>query len=95
MTTQDTIETKYPYTTISEEGGQLTVAGKFWNNCNKHIAIVAVITKGIDWAAYIGTDAPNSLRAHDTYIYAARYGEKLAPWDAKHFFPDINLPYRE
>jgi len=67
---------------------------RFWNCQGKHIAIVAVVTKGIDWAAYIGTDAPNSWDEKDTLNYTMKHGEKLQPEDAKYFFPDIELPYR-
>jgi len=32
------------------------IEGRYWNSNGKGIAIVASITKGIDWAAYIGAD---------------------------------------
>ena len=68
------------------------IEGRFWNCQGKQIAIVAVVTKGIDWAAYIGAD--NSHSEDDTLAYAARYGSKLSASDAKHFYPEIELPYR-
>jgi len=68
---------------------------RFWNNQGNHIAVVACITKGIDWAAYIGTDAPNSYDEDSTLKYVAERGCKLTETDAKYFFPDIHLPYRD
>lgn len=71
--------------------------GRFWNQGGKQIAIVAIVTRigefG-DWAAYIGTDAPDSCREEDTCRVVAKEGCKLSASDAKHFFPDIELPYR-
>lgn len=69
--------------------------GRFWNCNGVQIAIVAVVTKGIDWAAYIGSDAPHSWHEIDTCNWAARHGDKLSESDAIHFFPDIDLPYRD
>jgi len=72
--------------------------GRFWNQGGKQIAIVAVVTryrdKG-DWASYIGTDAPNSYKEEDTCMAVAGHGCKLIEADARHFFPDIELPYRD
>ena len=68
--------------------------GRFWNNGGNHIAVVAVVTTGIDWAAYIGTDAPNSLSKLDTLKYVSERGNKLSEEDARYFFPEVSLPYR-
>ncbi len=90
---------KYPYYGFKTEDGSMVYEGRFWNCQGKQIAIVAVVTDGIDWAAYIGTDAPNSYKEQDTCIWAAdiwaaEKGCKLSEKDARHFFPDILLPYR-
>ena len=69
--------------------------GRFWNQSGKQLAIVAVITKGVDWAAYIGTDAPDSYREEDTLKYVAAHGCKLAEEDARYFFPNVKSPYRQ
>lgn len=68
--------------------------GRFWNCQGKHIAIVACITKGVDWAAYIGTDAPESYGEASTLEYVSQKGSKLTEADARYFFPGIDLPYR-
>jgi len=68
--------------------------GRFWNPQGKQIAVVAVVTPGVDWAAYIGTDAPNSWKELDTCDWAAEHGAKLSAEDAHHYFPEIKLPYR-
>jgi len=73
---------------------QQALEGRFWNCQGKQIAIVASITKRIDWAAYIGTDAPDSYGEEDTCIYALEKGCKLSEEDARYFFPAIELPYR-
>ncbi len=56
------------------------------------LAIVASITKDIDWAAYIG--ANQSTREADTLHFVLACGCKLSEEDARYFFPDIDLPYR-
>ena len=83
-----------PYYTFQENEHSQSVEGRFWNCQRKHIAIVAIITKDIDWAAYIGTDAPDSYTEMDTLLYVAGRGCKLSEKDARYFFPEIKLPYR-
>lgn len=83
-----------PYYCFQESDYKVSMEGRFWNCQGKHIAIVAVITRGIDWAAYIGTDAPNSYAERDTLHYVAEKGCKLSREDARYFFPEIKLPYR-
>ncbi|MBU2060075.1 MAG: hypothetical protein KKB38_20385 [Gammaproteobacteria bacterium] len=56
------------------------------------MAIVANITENIDWAAYIGAD--NGWSEETCAKRTAEYGAKLSEVDARHFFPDIKLPYR-
>lgn len=87
-------ETGLPYYAFAEDGWKQSVEARFWNCDGKHIAIVAVITKGIDWAAYIGTDAPDSYTEKGTCLWAAMHGCKLSEKDARYFFPKINLKYR-
>jgi len=83
------------YYTFFEDNWTQHLEGRFWNCQGKHIAVVACITKGIDWAAYIGTDAPSSYTEGWTLEYTARHGCKLSQEDAKYFFPAIKLPYRK
>jgi len=85
---------RLPYHVIHEDEHQLHLGARFWNQGGKQLAIVACITKGVDWAAYVGTDAPDSYHEDDTFKYVAKYGCKLSKRDAKHFFPEITLPYR-
>jgi hypothetical protein len=87
----------YPYYCFKRTGDKQYLEGRFWNQGGKQLAIVAVVTQvgeyG-DWAAYIGTDAPNSYHEKDTCLHVAEYGCKLSADDAKHFFPHIKLLYR-
>lgn len=69
-----------------------TREGRYWNTNGKGICIVAVITKDIDWAAYIGAD--NGWSESECIQWTANYGAKLSGEDAKYFFPEIELPYR-
>lgn len=77
---------------FSETGHEEKYEARFWNCQGKHIAIVACITKGIDWAAYIG--ANNSYTEEGTLAYVAERGCKLSEEDARYFFPEIKLRYR-
>ena len=65
---------------------------RYWNTGGHGISIVAVITKDIDWAAYIGADSGYSETA--CIASTKNYGAKLCETDALHFFPFIELPYR-
>ena len=78
--------------TFRENDASRSIEGRYWNCQGLNIAIVATITKGIDWAAYIGADDSPSEKAALNFI--ADYGSKLQEADARHFFPDIELPYR-
>jgi len=80
--------------TFYEDKYKEQLEGRFWNCQGKQIAIIASVTKGVDWAAYIGTDAPNSYHEKDTCIYTAEKGCKLTEKDARYYFPNIELPYR-
>jgi len=70
------------------------IEGRYWNSNGFAVAIVAVITEGIDWAAYIGA-TDDSKTEQETVEYVAKYGCKLSSKDAKYYFPFINLRYRE
>jgi hypothetical protein len=70
----------------------MIVEGRYWNTNGKGITIVASITEGIDWAAYIGAD--DGFEEEDCIKWAVKFGAKLPETDARHFFPDITLPYR-
>lgn len=65
---------------------------RFWNDDGTNIVIVASITKGADWAAYIGTSTVQTER--EASIETLKHGCKLLEGDARYFFPDIKLPYR-
>ncbi len=86
-----------PYYIFKKTDCKQYLEGRFWNQGGKQLAIVAIITqiggRG-DWAAYIGTDAPDSYREEDTLTAVAKDGCKLSEADARHFFPEIQLPYR-
>lgn len=66
---------------------------RYWNANGVGIAVVAVITEGVDWAAYIGAD--DGQRQEHCIEWTADMGEKLCFKDATYFFPDIELPYRD
>lgn len=83
---------EYPYYKFQEGGGRAFYEGGYWNANGKGIAVVAVVTHGIDWAAYIGAD--NGWSEEACLQWAAGSGTKLSQKDAEHFFPDIKLPYR-
>jgi len=48
---------------------------------------------GIDWAVYIG-GASHILPEHEALEFVAAKGCKLSEKDARHYFPEITLPYR-
>ena len=83
-----------PYYCFAQTERTSQYEARFWNCQGKQVAIVACVTEGIDWAAYIGTDAPNSYDEQSTLLYVADWGCKLSREDAQYFFPDIKLPYR-
>ncbi len=75
-------------------GDQSIVNWRYWNSNGYATAIVAVVTEGVDWAAYIGGADPE-IRETEAIFHVARDGDKLPEEDAKHFFPAVNwLPYR-
>lgn len=80
---------EYPYYEFDQDHYE----GRYWNNDGKNIAIVARVTPGIDWAAYIGAEAQSSDE-QSALDYVAKYGCKLSEGDARYFFPEVKLPYR-
>ena len=68
------------------------IEGRYFCANGYSLAIVASVTKGIDWAAYIGADQSES--EEETLHFVRGYGCKLLEEDARYFFPDIKLPYR-
>ena len=78
----------------SEElGKQVIRTARYYNSNYNACAIVAVITTGIDWAAYMnGCDV--YMSEENCVAQVADYGAKLSESDARHFFPDTDLPYR-
>ena len=83
---------EYPYYKFQEGGGRRFYEGRYWNTNGKGIAVVAVVTDGVDWAAYVGAD--NGHREEACLQWTAENGAKLQKKDALHFFPEIKLPYR-
>lgn len=77
---------------MRNDGRRLIVA-RYWNANYYAGAIVASITEGIDWAAYIG-GADHTWSREAAVEYVRDYGDKLSRDDARHFFPNIELPYR-
>ena len=74
--------------------GEREIRTARYYNVNRYAcAIVAVITSGIDWAAYIG-GCDSTLREEEAVKWVAKRGAKLSMEDAKHYFPDIKMPYR-
>lgn len=76
-----------------ELGTRQVIGGRYYNANYYATAIVAVITTGIDWAAYIG-GAPVEIPEQDAYNFVADKGCKLDVKLARFIFPDIKLPYR-
>ncbi len=65
---------------------------RYWNSNSKGICVMAVVTNGIDWAAYIGAD--NGYSEKECMTSTCEYGAKLSENDARYFFPKMELPYR-
>jgi len=69
------------------------IEGRYYNANGFAVAIVAVITEGIDWCAYIGaTDSSKS--EEETVEFVSKFGCKLAEEDARRYFT-VYLPYRK
>lgn len=65
---------------------------RYWNSNGYAVAIVASIGVEGKWAAYIGGAASES--EEEALKFVVLYGTKLDEGDARHFFPDLELPYR-
>ena len=76
---------------MTQLGERQTIKGRYWNTGGNGITVVAVIAYGVDWVAYIGTDPRWDGACVE---HTAENGAKLSVKDARHFFPDIKLPYR-
>ena len=74
-------------------GDRKLIVARYYNSNYFATAIVASITEGVDWAAYIG-GADYKVPEKEAVEYVRDYGDKLSAKDARHFFPDIGLPYR-
>ena len=66
--------------------------GRYWNSNGFAVAVVATIGVEGAWAAYIGGAPPESEEKGLAFV--AMFGAKLSEEDARHFFPDLELPYR-
>ena len=76
------------------EKGTITIHSGLYANANYHAAaIVAVVTEGIDWAAYMG-GADHTLPREVAEQFVADTGDKISEKHARLLFPDIKLPYR-
>ena len=85
--------THLPYYCFEEDNWEAKLEARYWNPQNQNICIVASITKGIDWSAYIGA-APGVHSEMVALEAVAERGAKLSAEDARYFFPEIKLPYR-
>lgn len=80
-------------TGLIRRGDKYAIEGRYYNANGFAVAIVASITHEIDWAAYIGATGDDK-REGETVQAVLKLGCKLFENDAKHFFPEIELPYR-
>lgn len=74
-------------------GDRQIITARYYNANYFATAIVASITEGIDWSAYIG-GASHEASEESAVQFVAERGCKLSESDARHFFKDIKLPYR-
>lgn len=77
-----------------ERGEKKIIMGRYWNTNGMAIAIVAVITEEVDWAAYIGATT-ETMHEEEAIEWTRKWGAKLSGNDAHHYFPNIELAYRE
>ena len=82
-----------PYYTFYEDEWIQKLEGRYWNPQGHNICIIAILTKGVAWAAYIGA-SPNTSSERASLVNVASWGAKLSVQDANYFFPEIKLPYR-
>ena len=79
---------------VIKDGNRVIYEGRYYNANYQACVIVAVTTPTQDWAAYInGVDA--SISEEDAVKWVAYHGCKMPELDARHYFPEIELPYRD
>ena len=66
-----------------EDDHKQQLEGRYWNANWKGVCIMASITKGVDWAAYIGAD--NGQSEDECMAWTLKYGVKLYEKDARYF----------
>ena len=66
---------------------------RYWNANNANVAIVASISRGIDWAMYIGA-LPNCNTEEEAIQHVASYGDKLEDSLARFLLPNVQERYR-
>jgi len=80
------------------ENGNHLLEGGYWNANESAVAIVAVVTPGIDWAAYIGgtSELEGPYTKEETLRWVAHYGCKLSEATARPFFDNrlADMVYR-
>jgi hypothetical protein len=74
-------------------GDQKIIPGLYANANYYAAAIVAVVTEGIDWAAYFN-GCNHKITQEQAYEQVAREGDTLPENIARFLFPKIDLPYR-
>ena len=82
------------YQVMNPETGEIIYEARYCCTNGYNTAIVATMTEGVDWAAYLGAcsgwDYPYEVEA---ILQAAEFGAKLSEADARYYF-DVDLPYR-
>ena len=78
---------------LIRRGDKYALEGGYYNANGFAVAIIASITREIDWAVYIGATLGDK-RERETVQAVLEFGCKLSEKDAKHYFPEIGLPYR-
>jgi len=75
-------------------GARVYHPGPFWNVMGHYVVIVASLTMGIDWSAYIGATEAHGLTSTAIEL-VLESGDKLSREQAVFFFPHLRkLPYR-
>lgn len=77
-----------------EKGHRYFKQARYWNVNFVAITIVASITHEVDWAAYIG-GVFGRTREAEAIDWTLKHGAKLSEEDARYFFSDIDLKYRQ
>jgi hypothetical protein len=76
-----------------DNGDKYALEGRYYNANGFSLAIVASITREVDWSAYIGSYS-SQMSEEATLMFVLSQGCKLHKEDAKYYFPDVELPYR-